>query len=46
MRRSDQILKTVFEPADRRNLVLAVGLSGLRAQLGDLLIAINGARSG
>ena len=41
MRHSDQILRTVLEPADRRDLMLAVGLSGLRAQLVDVLSAID-----
>ena len=41
MRHSDQILRTVLELADRRDLVLAVGLSGLRAQLVDVLSAID-----
>ena len=41
MRHSDQILWTVLELADRRDLVLAVGLSGLRAQLVDVLTAID-----
>ena len=41
MRHSDQILRTVLELADRRDLMLAVGLSGLRAQLIDVLAAID-----
>ena len=41
MRHSDQILRTVLELADRRDLVLAVGLDGLRAQLVDVLSAID-----
>ncbi|WP_156843193.1 hypothetical protein [Novosphingobium aquimarinum] len=44
MRHSDQILRTVLELADRRDLVLAVGLSGLRAQLVDVLAAIDNAQ--
>ncbi|MBA3054269.1 MAG: hypothetical protein FP826_04900 [Sphingomonadales bacterium] len=45
MHHSDQILRTVLELADRRDLVLAVGLSGLRAQLVDVLAAIDSAQS-
>ncbi|MDC7812786.1 hypothetical protein [Sphingomonas koreensis] len=45
MRHSDQIVRTVLELADRRDLVLAVGLSGLRAQLVDVLAAIDSAQS-
>ncbi|MDG5749163.1 hypothetical protein P8Q88_13360 [Qipengyuania sp. XHP0207] len=41
MRHSDQILRTVLELADRRDLMLAVGLAGLRAQLVDVLSAID-----
>lgn len=44
MRHSDQILRTVLELADRRDLVLAVGLSGLRTQLVDVLAAIDNAQ--
>lgn len=46
MRHSDQVLKVVLELADRRDLVLAVGLSGLRAQLVDVLAAIDKTQSG
>ena len=45
MRHSDQILRMVLELADRRDLVLAVGLTGLRAQLVDVLSAIDGMQS-
>lgn len=41
MRHSDQILRTVLELADRRDLVLALGLTGLRAQLVDVISAID-----
>jgi hypothetical protein len=44
MRHSDQILRTVLELADRRDLMLAVGLSRLRAQLVDVLTAIDNAQ--
>lgn len=44
VRHSDQILRTVLELVDRRDLVLAVGLSGLRAQLLDVLAAIDHAQ--
>ena len=33
MRHSDRVLRTVLELADRRDLVLAVGLTGLRQRL-------------
>ncbi|MEZ5696227.1 MAG: hypothetical protein R3E18_07270 [Sphingomonadaceae bacterium] len=46
MRHSDQILRAVLELADRRDLVLAVRLSGLRAQLVDVLEAIDNTQSG
>jgi len=44
MQHSDQILRTVLELAGRRDLVLAVGLSGLRAQLVGVLTAIDNAQ--
>jgi hypothetical protein len=44
MRHSNHILKTVLELADRPDLVLAVGLAGLREQLVDVLAAIDKAR--
>ncbi|GMN02095.1 hypothetical protein [Erythrobacter sp. MTPC3] len=46
MRHSDQILRTVLELSDRRDLMLAVGLSGLRAQLVDVLSAIDEVQGG
>jgi len=44
MRHSSHVLKTVLELADRPDLVLAVGLTGLREQLVGMLAAIDKAR--
>lgn len=41
MRHSNRVLKTVLELADRPDLVLSVGLTGLREQLVDMLAAID-----
>ncbi|GAA5056417.1 hypothetical protein GCM10023208_21130 [Erythrobacter westpacificensis] len=41
LRHSDQVLAVVLELADRRDLVVAVGLSSLRAQLVDVVAAID-----
>jgi hypothetical protein len=41
MRHSDRVLKTVLELADRRGLVLAVGLTGLRQRLIDVVAEID-----
>lgn len=42
MRHSDLILRTVLALADRQDLVVAVGLAGLRRQLMDAVAAIDG----
>ncbi|MFC3441205.1 hypothetical protein ACFOKF_08335 [Sphingobium rhizovicinum] len=42
MRNSDLILRTVLTLADRHDLVVAVGLAGLRRQLMDAVAAIDG----
>jgi hypothetical protein len=44
MRHSTIVLKTVLELADRPDLVLAVGILGLREQLVDVVAAIDKAR--
>jgi hypothetical protein len=41
MRHSDHVLRTVLELADRRDHVLAVGLSGLRQRLIDAIAEID-----
>jgi hypothetical protein len=41
MRHSDHVLKTVLELADRRDLVLTVGLTGLRQRLVETLAEID-----
>ena len=41
MRHSDRVLRTVLELADRRDLVLAVGLTSLRARLIDAVAEID-----
>ena len=41
MRHSNRVLKTVLELAARPDLVLSVGLAGLREQLVDMLAAID-----
>ena len=42
MRHSDLVLRTVLALADRQDLVVAVGLAGLRRQLVDAVAAIDG----
>jgi len=42
MRHSDLVLRTVLALADRQDLVVAVGLAGLRRQLIDAVAAIDG----
>jgi hypothetical protein len=42
MRHSDLVLKAVMSLADRQDLVVAVGLAGLRRQLVDAVAAIDG----
>lgn len=42
MRNSDLILRTVLTLADRHDLVVAVGLAGLRRQLMDAVATIDG----
>ena len=42
MRHSDHVLRTVLGLADRRDLVVAVGLDSLRRQLVDAVAAIDG----
>lgn len=42
MRHSDLVLRTVLELADRKDLVVAVGLASLRRQLVDAVAAIDG----
>lgn len=42
MRHSDLVLRTILALADRQDLVLAVGLAGLRRQLVDAVAAIDG----
>lgn len=42
MRHSDLVLRTVLALADRRDLVVAVGLASLRRQLVDAVAAIDG----
>ena len=44
MRHSNIVLKVVLELADRPDLVLAVGILGLREQLVDVVAAIDNAR--
>lgn len=44
MRHSNIVLKAVLEMADRPDLVLAVGILGLREQLVDVVAAIDKAR--
>lgn len=44
MRHSNHVLKAVLDMADRPDLVLAVGLAGLREQLVDAVAAIDKAR--
>jgi hypothetical protein len=41
MRHSDRVLSTVLELADRRDLVLAVGLTGIRKRLIDAIAEID-----
>lgn len=45
MRHSNIVLKAVLELADRPDLVLAVGILGLREQLVDVVAAIDKARN-
>ena len=45
MRHSNIVLKAVLEMADRPDLVLAVGILGLREQLVDVVAAIDKARN-
>lgn len=42
MRHSDLVLRTMLTLADRRDLVVAVGLAGLRRQLVEAVAAIDG----
>lgn len=42
MRHSDHVLRTILALADRRDLVVAVGLASLRRQLVDAVAAIDG----
>ena len=42
MRHSDLVLRTVLALADRQDLVVAIGLAGLRRQLVDAVAAIDG----
>lgn len=42
MRHSNHVLRTVLSLADRRDLVVAVGLASLRRQLVDAVAAIDG----
>ncbi|MGZ3278032.1 MAG: hypothetical protein ACXWKX_08385 [Caulobacteraceae bacterium] len=44
MRHSDAVLETVLELADRRALVSAVGMLGLRDRLKEVVDAIDGLR--